>query len=146
MAIKEAAGIKYERTMERLLPNKSQTTSILATQLATPAADQSTKMAVPPGDRQQVPGGAPLAAPRHATKAGYQAPDLSRDCLSEFYREVEDLFGTTAPEPLHMSDQAFADVLKSLDECLRTGDEASEAEVEHGNHPSPEGGPIPGTA
>ena len=102
-------------------------------------------MAVPLGDRQQVPGGAPLAAPRHATKAVYQAPDLSRDCLSELYRELEDLFGTTAPEPLDMSDQAFADVLKSIDECLRTGDEASEAEVEGDNHPAPEGGSTPGT-
>ena len=39
------------------------------------------------------------------------------DCLSEIYREFEDLFGTTAPEPLDMSDQASADVLKSLDEA-----------------------------
>ena len=62
-----------------------------------PAPISAGTMAVPPRDRQQVPGGAPLAAPRHATKAGCQAPDLSRDYLSELNRELEDLFGTTAP-------------------------------------------------
>ena len=68
-------------------------------------------MAVSHGDRQQVPGGAPQAAPRHATKPGYQAPGPSRDCLSERNHELDDLFGTTATgaalEPFDMSDQAY---------------------------------------
>ena len=34
-----------------------------------------------------------------------------------------------------MSNQASTDLLRSLDECLRTGDGAFEAEVEGGNHP-----------
>ena len=39
-----------------------------------------------------------------------------------------------------MSDQAYAGLLGSLDECLRTGGEAFEAEVEGGNHPVATGG------
>ena len=45
-----------------------------------------------------------------------------------------------------MSDQAYADFLESLDECLMTGDEAFEAQVGGGNHPAPKKGSTPGTA
>ena len=78
-----------------------------------------------------------------AGEARYQAPDPSRGDLSELNRELDDILGTTAPEPLDMSDQALADLLESLDECLRTGDEVPEAEVEGGNHPAPEEAPKP---
>ena len=93
----------------------------------------------------------PLLAERDVTgeaagEAGYQAPDPSRDYLSELNRELEDLFVTTAPGPLGMSDQAYADLPGSPGECLRTSGEAFEAEVEGGNHPAPEGGSTPGTA
>lgn len=42
-----AQGMRYESKMERLLPSKSHTTSMLDTHEATAAADQNTKMAVP---------------------------------------------------------------------------------------------------
>jgi hypothetical protein len=78
-----------------------------------------------------------------AGEARYQAPDPSRGDLSELNRELDDILGTTAPEPLDMSDQALADLPESLDECLRTGNGVSEAEVEGGNHPAPEEAPKP---
>ena len=67
------------------------------------AGEVTGTMAALLGDRQQVPEGAPPAALRHATKAGYRASDPSWGDLSELNRELEDLFGTTAPGPLGMS-------------------------------------------